>query len=166
MLEALTLLIAANATPVVVAKLARDRAPWPVDFGHVMPDGERLFGSHKTWRGVAAGVFACIVAALWFGLPPALGAGFAVCSLAADAFSSMAKRRMRIRPGTETLGIDQLGEAVLPLAIFARPLGLGVGELVLITIVFTVLDSATARLRHFRWRSRPRSAVNDARQQR
>jgi hypothetical protein len=50
--RALALLIATNAVPVVVAKLARDRLAAPLDFGWVLADGERLFGSHKTWRGL------------------------------------------------------------------------------------------------------------------
>lgn len=46
--RALALLIAANAVLVVVTQLTRDRWAAPLDFGWVLPDGERLFGSHKT----------------------------------------------------------------------------------------------------------------------
>lgn len=45
----------------------------------------------------------------------------------ADALSSAAKRRMHLEPGTEHVGLDQIGEALLPLALFARPLSLGLG---------------------------------------
>ncbi|HEX7013116.1 MAG TPA: CDP-archaeol synthase [Steroidobacteraceae bacterium] len=150
-LHALGLLAAANAVPVIVAQLFRDRGATPLDFGHVMRDGERLFGDHKTWRGLASGTLAAALVAALMGLPAALGAAFGLLSLAADAASSAAKRRMHLRPGTEVLGLDQLGEALLPLIVFAEPLSLSVGEIVIVTISFVLLDTATARLRHRRW---------------
>ena len=149
--RALALLIAANAVPVVVAQLARGRWAAPLDFGWVLPDGERLFGSHKTWRGLLSGIVACAGVGLLFGVTAVIGAGFACASLLADALSSAVKRRMRLRPGTEYPGIDQLGEALLPLALFANPLGLGWSEVLLVAAAFTVLDIATAQLRHRRW---------------
>jgi hypothetical protein len=150
-LQAFALLITANAVPVIVAKLARNRASLPLDFGRVMPDGERLFGSHKTWRGLASGIVACAVLAAYFDLPAWLGAGFAALSLIADACSSAVKRRMRLKPGSEVLGLDQLAEALVPLLVFSKPLGLQAGEIALVTAVFVALDAATAGLRHRRW---------------
>lgn len=151
--RALALLIAANGTPVIAAKLARDAGAAPLDFGWIMPDGERLFGSHKTWRGLICGVLGCALAAAVLGLPPALGAGFGAVSLVADALSSAVKRRMRLEPGTETLGLDQLGEALLPLVSFAQPLVLNVVEVLVVTLSFVIIDVATVRLRHRRWLS-------------
>ena len=150
-LQAFALLIAANAVPVIVGKLARERAAAPLDFGRVLPDGERLFGSHKTWRGLASGIVACAALAAYFNLPVWLGAGFAALSLLADAISSAVKRRMRLKPGSEVLGLDQLAEALVPLLVFSRPLGLQAGEITFVTAAFVILDAATAGLRHRRW---------------
>lgn len=150
--DALVLLIAANATPVVVAKLVKDRWAWPLDFGYVLADGGRLFGSHKTWRGFVAGVLASAAAAWLLREPLWVGAGVAAVSLIADALSSAVKRRMHVRPGTEVLGLDQFGEAVAPLVLFSRPLSLDVMAVVVAAIVFTVLDVAAAWLRHRPWR--------------
>ena len=150
-LHAFALLTAANAVPVIVGKLARDRGALPLDFERVMPDGERLFGSHKTWRGLVSGILACALLAVWFGLPVWLGAGFAAVSLLADACSSAAKRRMRLKPGSEVLWLDQLAEALLPLLIFAEPLGLQLSEIAGVTACFIAIDAATAGLRHRRW---------------
>ncbi len=150
-LHALALLLAANAVPVIVAKLVRGRAALPLDFGVVMPDGERLFGSHKTWRGLASGIAACALLAIYLDLPVWLGAGFGALSLAADACSSAAKRRMRLKPGSEVLGLDHVAETLVPLFVFAEPLGLQLAEIVLVTACFVVLGIATARLRHRRW---------------
>jgi hypothetical protein len=150
-LHAFALLIAANAAPVVIAKLARERGGLPLDFGRVMPDGQRLFGSHKAWRGLVGGIAACALLALYLGLPAWLGAGFAAVSLAADAGSSAAKRRMQLKPGSEVLGLDQLAEALIPLFVFAEPLGLQLGEIALVTACFVLLDTVTAGLRHRSW---------------
>ena len=150
-IRALALLITANAVPVIVAQFARNRWNSPLDFGWVLADGERLFGSHKTWRGMMSGIAACAGVGVLFGVTPVLGAGFACVSLIADAVSSAAKRRLRLKPGTEYPGLDQIGEALAPLAIFASPLSLAWGEVVLVAVVFSVLDIATARLRHRRW---------------
>jgi hypothetical protein len=150
-LQALALLVTANAVPLILAKLARDFGAAPLDFGHVMPDGERLFGSHKTWRGLIAGTLACMLVAGWLGLPLAVGAGFGLLSLAADACCSSAKRRMRLRPGTEVLGLDHIAEALLPLIVFAQPLSLDLYEIVAVMLAFVVLDRTTRRLRHRQW---------------
>jgi CDP-archaeol synthase len=150
-LHALALLLAANATPIVVAKVARDRAALALDFGRVMSDGERLLGAHKTWRGLVSGVLAGALVAALLELSPGLGAGFAALSLTADALSSCIKRRLRLKPGAEFRGFDQLGEALLPLAVFAPPLGLGVSDILLTAAVFVALDVAMAPLRHRRW---------------
>lgn len=149
--RALALLAAANAAPVIVAQLVHDRWSMPLDFGYVMADGERLFGSHKTWRGLMSGMLACIAVGMLFGLSLWVGAGFAAASLLADSVSSSIKRRMHLKPGAEYLGLDQIGEALLPLVVFARPLALGLVEIVGIVIVFVIFDVATSRLRHRRW---------------
>lgn len=116
-----------------------------------MPDGERLFGSHKTWRGLASGIVACTVLAIYLDLPAWLGAGFAALSLFADACSSAVKRRMRLKPGSEVLGLDQLAEALVPLLVFSNRLGLQAGEITIVTAAFVILDRATAGLRRRRW---------------
>jgi hypothetical protein len=149
--RALALLIAANAAPVVLAKLARDRGAAPLDLGWVLPDGERLFGSHKTWRGLIAGIAACAGFGLLFDVMPIIGAGFACASLLADAATSAAKRRMHLKPGTEYPGVDQLGEVLVPLVLFANSLSLELGEVLVVAVAFSVLDITTARLRHRPW---------------
>lgn len=150
-LRSLALLLTANAVPVVMAKLAPDRGALPLDFGWVMPDGERLLGSHKTWRGLLSGTVASALVAVALGLPAWVGAGFAALSLAADAGSSIAKRRMHLEPGTEVLALDQLAEALVPLLAFAGILSLQFGEILAVTATFVALDTLCSPLRHRRW---------------
>lgn len=156
-IRALALLSAANATPVIVAQLARDRWSTPLDFGYVMSDGERLLGSHKTWRGLIVGVLAGLGVGAMFDLSLLSSAGFAATSLLADVVSSAAKRRMHLKPGTESVGLDQLGEALLPLILFSTPLSLAPAEIVGVTVIFVLLDLSTTRLRHRSWLRQGRS---------
>lgn len=149
--RALLLVVAANAAPVIASKLARNGASAPLDFGYVLPDGERLFGAHKTWRGLLVGTAACALVAGVMGVPAWIGVGFGAVSLLGDALSSALKRRLHLPPGREAPVLDQFGEAFLPLAVFARPLGLQLSDILIVTAIFFVLDVLATPLRQRRW---------------
>ncbi|HEY9183633.1 MAG TPA: CDP-archaeol synthase [Gammaproteobacteria bacterium] len=120
----------------------------PLDFGLELPDGKRLFGSHKTWRGFAAGMFACALAAPFVGLEVVTGAAFGAAALAGDALSSAIKRRLALEPGSEVPGLDQLPEALVPLVLLAEPLELGIVEITVVALAFVALDLLATPLRH------------------
>ena len=82
------------------------------------------------------------------GLGFGLGAAFGALALLGDAVLSFVKRRLRMRPGTEVLGLDQLAEAILPLVVLRRPLGLGPVDILVVAAAFLVLDVAATKLRH------------------
>lgn len=146
--RALLLIILANLAPWAAGRLLRRRWATPLDFGWVLRDGERLLGSHKTWRGVAAGVLACALAGQLSGLTWTMGAGFGALSLLGDAMSSAIKRRLRLSPGIEVPGLDQVPEALLPSVIFAPLLGLGIIDITAVVVSFLLLDMLFTRLRH------------------
>lgn len=146
--RALLLCVAANATPVALARVLGERGNAPLDLGLVLRDGRRLFGDHKTWRGLAGGTAAAAAVGRLLGLSWADAASFGALALLGDAASSALKRRLNLPSGTEVPGIDQLPETLIPLTVFARRLGLDVGSIVLITSAFAVLDILTARIRH------------------
>ena len=133
--------IFANIAPIPVAKM-----PWlkrydaPMDFGKTYR-GKRIFGAHKTWRGLIAGIiFATIVFWLqqlavenyaWaasltsqidYAQLPALILGplFAIGALGGDAVESFFKRRHGIPPGGGWFPWDQL-DSVLGTAIVVLP---------------------------------------------
>jgi len=68
-------------------------------------------------------------------------------ALAGDAASSLIKRRLRLEPGAEFPGLDQIPEALLPLLSLSSPLGIGVGAVWTLTGVFTLADLAAMPLR-------------------
>ncbi|HEU4655461.1 MAG TPA: CDP-archaeol synthase [Steroidobacteraceae bacterium] len=146
--RALMLLSAANATPILIARLAQGRFSAPLDFGCTLADGERLLGSHKTWRGLLSGVASCAAIGMLVGVPLIYGVTFGCVSLLGDALSSAVKRRLHAKPGTEYIGLDQIGEALLPLIVFAKPLSLNFADVLAVTFTFVTLDLATERIRH------------------
>jgi hypothetical protein len=146
--RALILLIAANAAPWMLGRVLGQHWNAPIDFGVTLPDGRRLLGSHKTWRGLVGGSLLCAAAAALCGLDWRLGAEFGALSLLGDSLSSALKRRLNFAPGREVPVVDQLPEALLPLIVFQRSLGLDGVTIMAVTVVFALLDVLSTRARH------------------
>lgn len=149
-LRALLLLVAANGGPWLATRLLGERWGAPVDLGLTLSDGRRLLGSHKTWRGLIAGVISTVLVSSLTGLGWAVGAGFALLALLGDLSSSAAKRRLGHAPGRDVPIIDQLPEALLPLAVLARPLALNAALIAGVVVVFAVLNMASTYVRQHR----------------
>ena len=147
---ALILICAANTAAWATGWILGKHWAAPLDFGVVLNDGQRLFGSHKTWRGLLAGTMASGIVASTLGPGFLLGAAFGAASMAGDALSSAIKRRLRTEPGCEVQLVDQVPEAILPLAMFGKELGLGFLAMVAVTLAFTLLDVAATSLRQRR----------------
>jgi CDP-2,3-bis-(O-geranylgeranyl)-sn-glycerol synthase len=145
-LRALAMLVAANSTPVIVARLV-GRFAAPIDAHLVLKDGRPLFGSHKTWRGLVAGVVAGAIVGAWLGAGLAIGAAFGALSLAGDLCSSFVKRRLRHASGESLPLLDQLPEALLPLVAFGASLGLDAVTIAGTAFAFTALDLVFTRIR-------------------
>lgn len=146
--RALLLVCAVNSAPWIAGRILGARGSAPLDCGLRLRDGERLFGTHKTWRGLAAGVLVGAFAGWAMGLGTVVGGLAGVAGLSGDAVSSAIKRRFRLRPGSEILGLDQLPEALLAVAVLAHPLGLGGLEVAIVALAFTGLDFLATPLRH------------------
>lgn len=90
----------------------------PIDLGRSMPDGKRVLGDGKTYRGLLGGGFTGVVIALLMnqvapvlGMPTvpllaALGLGFG--ALLGDISASFLKRRVGLTRGGMAPGLDQL----------------------------------------------------------
>ncbi|HEU4913993.1 MAG TPA: CDP-archaeol synthase [Candidatus Saccharimonadales bacterium] len=131
----------ANMTPVPVAKLPGLRnLSAPLDFGATI-GGQRIFGAHKTWRGLVAGIAAATLTVWaqqwlvreygWFVASAAdegylslngwlLGPALAVGALGGDAVKSFFKRRRNIVPGSVWLPYDLI-DHIIGAAILALP---------------------------------------------
>lgn len=154
-LPGLLLLVATNSAPVVASWVAGKCAAWPLDCGAVLPDGERLLGANKTWRGLAAAILAGAALAAWLAIGPAHGAAAGAATTAGDALSSFVKRRLRLRPGTWVPLLDQLPEAALPLLVAWRTLALGLGSFLGTILAFCLLDLVASKTLGSSRRRRP-----------
>jgi len=146
-LPALLLLIAANATPVVLARMLGRRYATAIDAGFSMHDGRPLFGPHKTWRGLIAGMLAGATVGSLLSPGLILGGAFAALALLGDLLSSFLKRRLGFASGAAVPLLDQLPEALLPLLILHGPLGLESVAVIGTALAFTGLDMIAARYR-------------------
>jgi CDP-2,3-bis-(O-geranylgeranyl)-sn-glycerol synthase len=146
--RAFLMIAAASSVPWAVGRVCGNRWAWPLDCDLTLWDGERLFGAHKTWRGLVAGIVASTVVGWALGPGWLVGCGVGALALAGDTLSSAVKRRMNRRPGAEIPGLDQVPEALLPLWLFRGPLGISTTTALVLTLVFTILDLLFTPLRH------------------
>jgi CDP-archaeol synthase len=146
-LKALVLLGAAHTAPWAAGYLLAHRLGAPIDAGMTLTDGRRLLGDHKTWRGLLAAILACALASTLLGYSVTLGIAFAALALAGDAASSLIKRRLRLEPGAECPGLDQIPEALTPLLALSAPLGINAGTACVLAGVFMLADIAAMPLR-------------------
>lgn len=132
----------ANMAPVLVGKRLTVLAV-PLDFGASL-GGKRIFGDHKTWRGLIVGVAAGTVTFLaqralydaevarslalfdYGTLPVSLGSWLGLGALLGDAVKSFFKRRVGIPPGQPWIGPDEidfyLGAAAIAACVVPLPL--------------------------------------------
>jgi len=126
--------------------LLRERGAWPLDAGVMFVDKRPLFGASKTVRGLIAALAMGPLAAWLLGLAPEIGLRLAVFAMLGDLASSFVKRRLGLRPSDRARLLDQLPESLLPLLVTRTALGLSWGELIVVSVLFTVFDLMLSRL--------------------
>jgi len=136
----MALLVVANGAPVVASLLLGERCAAPIDGGRCLADGRPLFGTSKTWRGLVAAVLVCAVGGALLGMGWGVGALFGLLSMLGDLLASFSKRRLGIPPSGRARFLDQLPEALLPLAVLREALGLDWPGVLLATAGFTLFE--------------------------
>lgn len=139
LLMALALLITVNGAPVLAAAVLGRRLNRPLDGGLVLADGNPLFGSSKTFRGITSALIAGALAAVVLGLPVEAGLLAAAAAMTGDLLSSFTKRRLGHEPSTRFLVLDQLPESLLPALVLIPWLGYGTGGAALSSLLFVAL---------------------------
>lgn len=145
-LELFVMLVMANGSPVLVARLLHQRGNWPVDGGRRWQDGRPVFGASKTWRGLLAGTACCSLFAGLLGVGWLFGALFGVLALAGDLLSSFIKRRAGMPPSARAAWLDQLPEAVLPMALAWWWLKLPAWEAAAVSVLFALSNMLVSPL--------------------
>ncbi len=86
----------------------------PVDFG-TMWKGKRIFGDHKTWRGIVVGILVGGIIAVLQERPMMHGVALAGGNFLGDLMGAFIKRRSNIPPGGKSIFIDSLPSPLLTL---------------------------------------------------
>jgi hypothetical protein len=130
-LQLMLLLTMANGAPVAAKKIFGSRFAAPLDFGVTFVDGLPVFGSSKTIRGIVTAILAATACAPLIGLDLTIGAIVAGTAMAGDLFSSFVKRRLKLPPSSQALGLDQIPESLLPLLACREALSLTAADIVI-----------------------------------
>lgn len=154
--QLLVLLTLANGTPVIAKKILGTVLAHPLDGGITLADGQPLFGSSKTIRGIALAIAVTAVGAPWIGLDWTVGLLVSATAMIGDLFSSFTKRRMKMVPGSMALGLDQILESLLPAIACRWVLPISVVDIFLVTALFFAGELIASRILYaFKIRDRP-----------
>lgn len=120
----------------------------PIDFGRLLSDGERIFGDHKTIRGLVSGISVGIIvglseAYLFSGtlLPVAVLASLG--ALLGDLAGAFVKRRLKIKPGGSLPGLDQLDFVVGAILLVSIISEISLGSMLILFLVTPPLHFLT-----------------------
>ncbi len=155
-LDVVFLLLVANGAPILADCLLRKKLSIALDAGLLFTDGQPIFGTSKTVRGIAASIIVTTVAALVIGQTPAIGLLVGAIAMIGDLASSFLKRRLRLAPTSRSFGLDYVPEALLPALVLTAISDLTTTDVVTITAIFFLLATIMSPVLHtFGIRKRP-----------
>lgn len=136
----LLLIIVANGAPVLMRFFLQGRLETPVDFGAMLPDGRRLFGGSKTWRGVVGAILATAVIAVLMGYSMRIGVLVAIFAILGDLISSFIKRRLGLKQSCMAPLLDQAPESLLPSMVLMHEFALDDIQVIALVAVFVIVE--------------------------
>jgi len=108
----------------------------PLDFNKLWLDGQPLFGSHKTVRGILTSVLGSLLFLPLFDLKWLLVCIAAFLAMTGDLLSSFIKRRLKYESGKPVIVLDQFFEGFFPTIFLANYLNLSWWQVLTIIILF------------------------------
>ncbi len=155
-LKLMFVLALANGAPVIGKKILKNRFTYPLDGGLRLPDGQPLFGASKTLRGILLSLIVTAGLAPLFGVSSRIGLVAAAAAMTGDLFSSFVKRRMKLPPSSQALGLDQIPESLFPLIAVKHASGLSIADIAIGVAIFFIGELLLSRLLFkFKLRDRP-----------
>ena len=139
-IKLLVMLLATNGAPILAARIFHSHRAQPLDSGRQLDDGQAIFGSSKTWRGLVAALITCCVLSMIFGYGICFGLVFGVLVMTGDLISSFIKRRIGLESSDQCMGLDQLPESFIPSVYAVGVLGVDWWWAVLLTLAFILLE--------------------------
>jgi len=142
----LLLIAAANTVPLLLKRVLGAKLAYPLDGGLTLWDGQPLFGRAKTVRGAAVAIALPLLLAPLTSHAVGEGAAIGAMAMVGDLASSFVKRRLKMQPSSQAIGLDHIPEVLLPAWIARTWFGLGAVEVVLLVVVFVVGALVGSRL--------------------
>lgn len=142
----LLLILTANGAPVITHYFLGEKLAYPLDGGKLFIDDQPLFGSSKTIRGILAALIATTLLAILIEVDAVHGLIIALTAMLGDLLSSFIKRRMKLKPSSMALGLDQIPESLLPILIMKPLFGLTWVSVIVLVIAFFVLELVLSRI--------------------
>lgn len=137
--DLISLIIVANAAPILAAYAMRDRFDFPFDGGLLFFDGQRIFGKSKTVRGIVAAIGTTTIVALIIGHPAICGILVGTYAMLGDLTSSFLKRRMKLPSSSRVAVLDHVPEALFPTMLLAPAIGLATGGIIAVAVAFMLI---------------------------
>jgi CDP-diglyceride synthetase len=144
--QSLLLLTLANGAPVIAKKVFGARFALALDGGALFFDGGPLFGASKTIRGIMVSLLATAALAPLVGASFATGGLVAALAMIGDLLSSFVKRRLKLPPSSQAIGLDQIPESLLPLLACQQLLALTPVDIAIAVAVFLGGELLVSRL--------------------
>ncbi|VAW64509.1 hypothetical protein MNBD_GAMMA09-916 [hydrothermal vent metagenome] len=142
----LLMIIVANGSPIIIRNLLRNKWNYAVDADMVFINGQPLFGTSKTWRGIIASL--CITAIVGIILGYSIQTGIMISSLAmaGDMSSSFIKRRLKRAPSSMAPLLDQVPESFLPALVMMQSFGLNLFSVFMLIAVFIIFELSISKI--------------------
>lgn len=147
------LLVIANGTPIIARNVFGKRFAFPIDGNVRLVDGQPLFGSTKTIRGILLSVIVTGVCASLLGFGWFIGFIVGLTAMVGDLFTSFIKRRLKKPPSSMALGLDQIPESFFPMLACKNLLPLTLLDIVIVVIVFVIFELLLSKIL-YRWHIR------------
>ena len=155
LLHCLLLIIAANGAPILGRWLLADGFGLAIDFGQKLPDGKRIFGSSKTWRGVFFSLSITAFTGVLLGYDIETGLLVSMYALSGDLISSFIKRRLGIESSGMAPLLDQVPESFLPAFMLRSAFELDMASIILLVLIFIIVELSLSHIL-YRWGIRRR----------
>lgn len=139
------MIVTANAAPILLRRLLGRRLSVPVDFGRRFFDNKPLFGTSKTWVGIAGILVAAVSVAALLQLDLVIGFLAGTGVLLGDLFSSFLKRRLGMKVSGMAIGLDQVPESLFPYLLVMERMNIPLLEIAVAVLTFTVFELLVSR---------------------
>jgi CDP-archaeol synthase len=136
----------ANGATIIAKRIFGLRFSFPLDADTTFLDRQPLFGRSTTVRGMLVSLLITTAAAPLIGLDWSIGAIVAVAAMGGDLLSSFVKRRLRMPPSSQALGLDQVPESLFPFMACYHALSLSIADVALGIGIFFVAELIVSRL--------------------